>query len=70
VTSTLGLVPDGFGRRLRVHRPKLPTFLEHLELRGLRVADASVDLSFERTGDATRATVEHVEGRLDVEVVT
>jgi glycogen debranching enzyme len=70
VTSTLGLVPDGFGRRLRVHRPTLPTFLEHLEIRGLRVADASVDLSFERPGDATRATVEHVEGRLDVEVVT
>jgi glycogen debranching enzyme len=69
VTSTLGLVPDGFGRRLRVHRPRLPSFLEHLELRGLRVADATVDLCFERTDETTRATVERVEGDLDVEVV-
>jgi glycogen debranching enzyme len=68
VTSTLGLVPDGFARRLDVTRPRLPGFLEHLEVRGLRVADAVVDLRFEREDDATRATVQRVAGDLDVRI--
>jgi glycogen debranching enzyme len=66
LTSTLGLVPDAFGRRLNVVRPMLPAFLEHLEVRGLRVGSARVDLTFERDGHVTSAGVTHVEGDLDV----
>jgi glycogen debranching enzyme len=70
LTTSLGLVPDGFERRLDVDRPALPPFLDHLELRGLRVADATVDLRFERVGEDVRASVERVDGDLDVRVVS
>ena len=65
---TLGLQPDGFARRLRIMRPRLPSFVDHLELRGLPVAGARVDLDFRRAGDTTDFSVGHVEGDLDVVV--
>ncbi len=65
---TLGLRPDGFARRLRIVRPRLPSFVNRLELRGLPVAGARVDLAFRREGDATDFTVEGVEGDLEVVV--
>ena len=68
-TSGLGLVPDALGRRLRVRRPSLPRWLNRVEVRGLRVADARVDLLFERAGggDQVVLTDARIEG--DVEVV-
>jgi glycogen debranching enzyme len=68
VTSTLGLVPRAFDRRLEVTRPRLPAFLEHLDLRGLRVGEASVDLAFVRDVEGTGVTVVKVEGDLDVRI--
>ena len=65
---TLGLQPDGFARRLRIVRPRLPSFVNHLELRGLPVAGARVSLDFRREDDATEFTVSSVEGELDVVV--
>jgi glycogen debranching enzyme len=68
LTCGLGLVPDGFGRRLRVVRPTLPRWVDHVELRGLPVAGSSVDLRFERAGEAVALTEARVAG--DVAVVT
>jgi glycogen debranching enzyme len=68
LTTTLGLEPEGFDRRLRIVRPALPSFVDRLELRGLPVADARVDLEFERGPDATNVTVNRVDGELDVVV--
>jgi glycogen debranching enzyme len=68
MTSFLGLMPAGFERRLRVVRPRLPGFMRHLELRGLAVADARVDLVFDRVDGATRARVDRVDGELDVRI--
>jgi len=68
VTSTLGLVPDAFEATLRIVRPRLPAFVNHLELRGLRVGRARVDLSFDSRDGTTRVTVDRVEGELDVRV--
>jgi glycogen debranching enzyme len=69
VTAGLGLVPDALERRLRVRRPSLPRWLSRAEVRGLRVADARVDLLFERaqTGEQVALTDARIEG--DVEVV-
>ena len=50
-TRGLGLVPDALERRLRIRRPSLPRWLDRVEVRGLRIADARVDLLFERTGE-------------------
>ena len=65
--SGLGLVPDGLERRLRVIRPSLPRWLSQVEVRGLRVAGASVDVCFERAGE--RVTIADVDIDGDVEVV-
>ncbi|MGE3856155.1 MAG: glycogen debranching N-terminal domain-containing protein [Dehalococcoidia bacterium] len=66
--SALGLVPEGFDRRLRIVRPRLPGFVDRLMLRGLRVGDAVADIRFEREDGAVQVRVERVEGDLDVRV--
>ncbi|MDM7914923.1 MAG: glycogen debranching N-terminal domain-containing protein [Candidatus Eisenbacteria bacterium] len=79
--TTLGLQPEGFERRLRVVRPMLPSFVDRLVVRGVRVAGASVDLRFTRIGGgeaaggeggaegASRAAVETLRVDGDVEVL-
>ncbi len=69
VTGGLGLVPDATRGRLRVRRPSLPRWLNRVEVSGLRVAGARVDLLFERAGagDQVALTDARIDG--DVEVV-
>ncbi|HEX6314616.1 MAG TPA: amylo-alpha-1,6-glucosidase, partial [Gemmatimonadaceae bacterium] len=66
--SLLGLDPDAFARRLTVVRPRLPGFIDMITLSGVRVGDATVDLRFERDGDAMALEVERLEGDLEVVV--
>ncbi len=69
LTAGLGLVPDGLTRTLRIRRPSLPRQIDRLELHGLRVADASVDLLFERVArrsDSVALTDVRIDGHLDV----
>ena len=63
----LGLEPDAFSNRLLVIRPILPDFVDRLEVRGMQVGDAVVDLKFERTSDSNVALkVLRAEGKLDI----
>ena len=62
----LGLHPEGLDRRLRIERPSLPSWLDRVELSGLRVAGATVDLRFERTGDEVRLADARVDGALEI----
>jgi glycogen debranching enzyme len=65
----LGLAPDGLGRTLRIRRPSLPRHINRLRLHGLRVADARVNMSFERVAnraDSVALTDAQVDGDLDV----
>jgi glycogen debranching enzyme len=65
----LGLVPDGLERTLHIRRPLLPRHIHRLALQGLPVADARVDLLFERVGehsDRVALTDVQVDGDLDV----
>ena len=41
MTCGLGLVPDALDGRLRIRRPSLPRWLGRVEVRGLRIADAT-----------------------------
>jgi glycogen debranching enzyme len=68
LTTGLGLYADGLSRRLRVVRPTLPRWLTSLELEGLRVAGASVDLRFERLGDEVAVVDVAVDGELELVV--
>jgi glycogen debranching enzyme len=70
VTELAGLRPDGFGRRLVVERPRLPSFVDRLDLRGIRLAGARIDLRLARTPDGSvTATPLEVAGDVEVEVV-
>ena len=69
VTGGLGLVPDALTGRLRIRRPSLPRWLNRVEVRGLRIADSTVDLRFERTGAGGPVALADVRIKGDVEVV-
>lgn len=63
----LGLVPDGFARRLTIVRPVLPTRTDSVELHGLTVGDARVSLRFARQAlDRIHVDVLEREGDIDV----
>ena len=51
LTAVLGIVPDAFARTLHVIRPRLPEWLDWVEIKGLTVGASHVDLRFERSGD-------------------
>jgi glycogen debranching enzyme len=53
VETFLGLVPDAFNKRLKIVRPSMPDFINQVELRHLKVGQASVDLRFERKEDGS-----------------
>jgi glycogen debranching enzyme len=67
ITAGLGLVPDGLNRKLRVRRPTLPRHVDRLTIQGLRIADARVDLRFERVGGRS-AAVALTDARIDGDV--
>ena len=63
----LGLSPDALHNRLRIVRPSLPRWLEHVELTGLELGSARIDLRFERAGGHVTLADARIEG--DAEVV-
>jgi hypothetical protein len=65
--AILGLCPDAVGRRLSVVRPRLPDWLEVVQVNGLKVGDAEVDLRYRRRGHKTRLEVLDVRGDLHIE---
>jgi N-terminal domain of (some) glycogen debranching enzymes len=67
--AALGLEPDGAARRLVVRRPMLPGRARELELRGVPVAGARVDLRFAAAGDRSARVEAHVDGELHVDVI-
>jgi glycogen debranching enzyme len=70
LAQLLGLQPEAFEGRLRVVDPWMPGFVDVLELAGVRVGGATVDLRFESNhaadGGAAKVRVLRVEGKLDV----
>jgi glycogen debranching enzyme len=63
----LGLSPDALNGRLRVVRPSLPHRLGHVQVKGLGLGGARIDLRFERAGEGVTLADARVEG--DAEVV-
>jgi glycogen debranching enzyme len=69
LTTALGLTPEAFEHRLRIRRPFLPEHARTLELRGLRVGKAKVDLRFQRNaGESVSVEICKLAGELDVVV--
>jgi glycogen debranching enzyme len=68
LTTALGLRADALDRRLVVERPALPGWLHRLQVTGLPVGRARVDLLFERTRGTDHVALSdvRVDGHLDV----
>jgi glycogen debranching enzyme len=63
----LGLSPDALNKRLRVVRPSLPRWLERIEVTGLELGSARIDLRFERAREQVTLADARIDG--DAEVV-
>lgn len=55
--SILGLTPDAANQQLLIRRPVLPSWLDNVYLRGLRVGGGQVDLQFMQLHGVTTARV-------------
>ncbi len=64
--AILGLKAEAADRRLRVINPRLPNWLNSVQVRGLRVGSGHVTLQYRRDGGATRVEVQKATGGVDV----
>jgi len=70
LTTLLGFEPEGHENRLRLVRPVLPKFVNHVEIRRLRIGEAIADLRFDRAGKGIEVKALKVDGRLDLVIET
>lgn len=70
IEAILGLAPEAFENRLRIARPVLPEFVTFVELHGVRVGQAKVDLRFERSNGSITVCPLKIEGPLDLVIET
>jgi glycogen debranching enzyme len=68
LSSLLSFEPEAENHRLKLRQPMLPTWLDHLELRGLRLGNHRVHLRFTRIGSDTAVTLTEDTG-IDVSVL-
>jgi glycogen debranching enzyme len=67
LTWGLGLSADALEKRLAIVRPSLPRWLSRVEVTGLTLGDATIDLVFERAGEQVTLADANIKG--DAEVV-
>lgn len=69
MSSLLGLTADAFNKRLRVVRPVLPSYVNELNFRRIKIGDSTIDLRFERASDGeVHVDVVNCRGSIRVEV--
>jgi glycogen debranching enzyme len=69
MSSLLGLSANAFNNHLRVVRPVLPSFVNQLDFRRIKIGDSTIDLHFERVRDAeVHVDVVNRDGSIQVEV--
>ncbi|BCA56182.1 putative Amylo-alpha-1,6-glucosidase [Nitrospira sp. KM1] len=66
--ACLGLRIEAPRARVSFSKPTLPSFLEHVEIKNLRVGNASVDLSLELHANDVGINVLHRDGRVGIVV--
>ena len=64
--AILGLKAEAADRRLRIVNPRLPSWLNTVQVRGLRVGSGHVTLQYRRDGGATHVEVQKTTGGVDV----
>ncbi len=66
--AMLGLKAEAGENRLRIVSPKLPEWLNSVQVQGLRVGSGQVTLGYHRDGSATNVEVQDATGDVDVVV--
>ncbi|HXK32490.1 MAG TPA: glycogen debranching N-terminal domain-containing protein [Dehalococcoidia bacterium] len=66
--AMLGLQAEAPAKRLRVVSPRLPRWLDWIQVRDIRVGRGSVTLQFRRSGENTNVEVQQTTGDIDVVV--
>ena len=66
IRSYGGLSADAPGKRLYIVQPRLPRWLDQIEIRGMRVGEARLDLLFTNQGGVTGTQVSRKEGEVEV----
>jgi glycogen debranching enzyme len=64
--ATLGLEVDAIDRQVRFRHARLPDFLDQLQIEGLRVGEATIDLALQRQPQGVGITVLRREGTVEV----
>jgi glycogen debranching enzyme len=67
--ASLGLEFDPLKREIRLRNPRLPSFLDEVTLRNLRLDLASVDLRLRRHRDSVSLDILRTHGKIQVSVV-
>ncbi|MGD9764736.1 MAG: glycogen debranching N-terminal domain-containing protein [Candidatus Binatia bacterium] len=67
--AALGLTIDAWRRRVSFHQPVLPFWLDYVEIRGLRVRDARVDVRIVRGRKSAALEVVDRHGEVDIVVL-
>jgi glycogen debranching enzyme len=67
--ACLGLQIDAAQRKLMLHRPRLPAFLDWLEVKRLQVGDSRLHLLFRRQENSVAVSLLSREGDAEVEVM-
>ena len=70
VEASLGLEFDPWRSEIRLRNPTLPSFLEDVTLRNLRLGDASVDIVVRRQARGVSLEPLHTRGRIQVSIVS
>ncbi len=69
IQACLGLEIDCAARKLRLHRPRLPAFIDSLTVRRLAVGESRLDVMFRRTDSSVAVSLLEREGDAEVEVL-
>jgi glycogen debranching enzyme len=67
--ASLGLEFDPLKREIRLRNPRLPSFLDEVTLRNLRLDPASVDLRLRRHRDSVSLDILRTRGKVQVSIV-
>ena len=69
LAGCLGIEFDASAGEVRLRSPRLPAFIDRLQIDGLALGDARVDLLLQRYRDSVGVDVTERAGRLQVSVV-
>jgi glycogen debranching enzyme len=66
LTASLGIAPDALNNRLIINKPHLPSWLDNVQFRNVKVGNTLTDLNFRRIEDETLVNVSKRSGDINV----